>query len=418
MELQNTAGEAEPRHPVAHWHRVLLWLLVITVFPYSTGLLAQTDAKPVASEIVTTADIEPPAEPAEIVVTLPQTHQMTMDLVTPALRQNAFLDLAVVVNLLNFAEKNPEAENKQLVQKFLDDRAWLASLIERYGWVPPHAAVLDPAAWVLLSELGQHDLDVMPLVYPGQTQVSGLLHQVFQRSAERLAAANLPVLLFRLEADSGSSWDKFLTLTAPGGVTDTQWKAVETSWFADRSMPLDTELEGRIEELASSGESIASSVSQLVLSSVEARPPDSRRLMGLRYSIYTDIPGLSGTDRLEAMDFLHFSSLVDGLHDDRYFNFSRGLLSITLGLIRRSDGRAVQGEVIDLLIDELPSLSAHYSGKFAQVDPRLNNTLATVYTALQFLSNPAETVFDKEALLKSLADAVAQLTLLKPDMDY
>ncbi len=68
-------------------------------------------------------------------------------------------DLAVAAHVVNLAENELKAGNEPdhvaLAQSYLDDRAWLQMLIERYGWVQPHSSVLDPAAWLLLKKLQQ-----------------------------------------------------------------------------------------------------------------------------------------------------------------------------------------------------------------------------------------------------------------------
>jgi len=159
------------------------------------GMLILTWSASVAADTTpgTQSSQQNPAEQgAEVIVSLPTSTGMAMALATPGLRNEALLDLAAAKNVLSYAKQNNEADSAVLAQKFLDDRGWLARLVERYGWIQPRSAVLDPAAWLVLEELQQHELRVMSLEYPDQTPQAALVYQVFQRAGERLAAANLP----------------------------------------------------------------------------------------------------------------------------------------------------------------------------------------------------------------------------------
>ena len=409
---------------------VKLWLLLcLLMLPWASGALAQAEPqaqKP--ADIPLEAETEqqaPEKASVELVVSLPAGPQMAMALATPALRNAALLDLAAARNVLSYAHQNNAADSAVLAQKFLDDRGWLARLVERYGWVQPHSAVLDPAAWLVLQELQQHELSVMSLVHPDQTPQAVLVYQVFQRAGERLAAANLPILLLRLEAEVIPVWSAFLQLTGAQGSPDPEWKAVETEWFADRQLPLPIESNG--EPDPEQGRAVADYLqvmSQLVLSAVDARPPDARRLAGLRYSLVNDmfaeLSGLVVVEKDQGRDLLHLASLVDGLHDGRYFDFVRGLLAITAGVLDHSAAPADIPLLVDWLIAELPAISAHYAVDFAAVDPKLNAAMAAAYRVLQSIAKHAETAAGDtvKAPQAVLADAVAQLALMIPDMGY
>ena len=400
----------------------LYLVLCMLLMPWSGWAVAQVGPqaqiaadKPVETQ---TSQQDPVEEPVELVVSLPDSLQMAMALATPAARSEALLDLAAAKNVLSFAQQNNVADSVILAHKFLDDRGWLARLVERYGWIHPRSAVLDPAAWLVLAELQQYELRAMSLVHPDQTPPAVLVYQVFQRAGERLAAANLPILLLRLEAEAIPVWRDFLQLTGPPGSPEAEWKAVETEWFSGRGFSLPRpQQEAEQDPLGTENLQV---LSQLILSAVDARPPDARRLKELRYSLLVNlselISGQAVVEKQRGRDMLHLASLVDGLHDGRYFDFVQGLLAITAGLLDRSVTSADIPLLAEWLIVELPAISVHYAVDFAAVDPRLNAALAAAYKVLQNIANPVGDVVKTPQTI--LADAVAQLALLIPDMGY
>lgn len=398
--------------------RRLAVVLCILMAPWSDWVAAQ--AEPAVQKAT--------EETVELVVILPTSLQVALALANPESRNEALLDLAAAQNVISFAQQNVAADAATLAQKFNDDRGWLARLVKRYGWVQPRSAVLDPAAWLVLEELQQHDLQVMALVYPDQTPQAVLVYQVFQRAGERLAAANLPFLLLRLEAEAVPLWSAFLQLTGPQGSPDAQWKTVETEWFSQQRFFALFELNNDDQDKAITQQQqpdpfttkYLQALSQLVLSAVDTRPPDPKRLEKLRSSLLKHAPAGEPVAALSHQDqnreMLYLASLVDGLHDGRYFEFAQGLLAITTGLLDRSVPSAEIPVLVDWLLVELPAISAHYAGDFAAVDSRLNAAMAAAYKVLQNIANPStDAVKAPQAIL---ADAVAQLTLLIPDMGY
>ena len=151
-------------------------LVCLLFLPWSSGVVAQ--------EEVTVE--ESVAQPIELLVTLPSSRQMALALVNPLARNEVLLDLAAAQSVIDYAQQHSATDSATLAQKFIDDRGWLARLVERYGWAQPRSAVLDPAAWLVLDELQQHDLQAMTLVYPDQMPTPVLVYQVFQRAGERL----------------------------------------------------------------------------------------------------------------------------------------------------------------------------------------------------------------------------------------
>jgi hypothetical protein len=285
---------------------LLIWVLILTV---PSGLLAQVSeqSEQPTSELVPDPTEEPIEELVEeleeVIVALPDSHQMAEAVATPEYRHQALLDLAVAANVLSVARTKTEFEveldHAALAQSFLDDRAWLQMLVDRYGWVQPRSLVLDPAAWLVREELQQHDLEDSVVVFPGHAHKTVLLYQVFQRARERLAVANLPNLLLEVEADTISIWDAFLQLTRTRESTDAAWKVVEDTLFPDRRLPspvvLDEssqEHEVVIDEMVLEDaphdaviEYIPLAMSKFVSCTVTANLPDSSGLNLLRLSL-------------------------------------------------------------------------------------------------------------------------------------
>jgi hypothetical protein len=376
------------------------------------------------------------------------------------------LDLAVAARVVSRAEDQFEAGSEidqvALAQSFLDDRAWLQTLIERYGWARPHTSVLDPAAWVLLTKLQQHDLEAMSLLIPGQMPVKVLVEQVFQRAWPTLAMANLPNLLLEVEAEVFDLWNVFLTTVEVEGSPDPAWKPVETAWFSDRQLPLpsvvDTDTPVGDAESPDQYPVIANlpqAMSEIVESAVDTRPPDSRGLLQLRYSLLQSLSEVDNAAAWElSKDSLHLLNLIDGLHEGRYTDFVQGLLLVTFKLLKLPEYEQGAFSLVDWLVAELPAISAHYAVNFAAVDPHLNTAMASAYNVLVTISGfpafdpaskepaaeepddsttgnePAADAFvqpseepvdyarDIRAARLILADAVAQLALLIPDMAY
>jgi len=391
---------------------------------------------------------------AEVVVSMPDSQQMALALVTPGLREQALLDLAVATHVVNLAEGELKAGNEPdhvaLAQSYLDDRAWLQMLTERYGWVQPHSSVMDPAAWQLLKKLQQYDLENMPLLTPGRMPREVLIDQVFQRAGQSLAVANLPNLLLEVEADVFPLWDAFLQLMAVEGSPGVAWKVVETAWFTDRQMPLPVVADDTLPNQNPSIDDLTQAMSNVVLSAVDARPPDSRGLIQLRYSILSGLAQVGDTanahSRNRAKDSLYLLTLIDGLHEGRYFDFVQGLLSITFRLLELPENEQEAFSLVDWLVAELPAISAHYAGRFASVDPHLNTVIVSTYNVLvtiagfqaidpviqktveegsgdaaagsEAVADPVEYIADIKAARLVLADSVAQLALLIPDMAY
>jgi hypothetical protein len=378
------------------------------------SLVAQSDEQqPVAIVDAGSEALEEITEPA---VSLPDSHQVAMALATPGSRNRALLDLATALNTLSRAGGDSRIDHKTLAQHFLDDRAWLQLLVDRYGWTVPHSAIIDPAAWMVLLELQQNDLEGMDFVFPGRVPEAVLVYQVFHRAGERLAAANLPVLLFGIEANAVTIWDAFLQLTGPDGISEPAWKVVEDTLLAGREMQAPPPLKEDTQKPVAA--TVLQAMSKLVSATIDEGPPDVLELVRLRYSLLSAMPELDGIERALASDVLYLSVLIDGLHKGRYFEFARGLLSITSGLLEYGEPAGKTFSMVDWLVVELPAISANYASDFAKIDPRLNAVMAATYGVLLNIVNPDGKNFNVKASRAILADAVAQLALLVPDMAY
>lgn len=361
---------------------------------------------------------QPMEEVAAVVVKLPTSSQMLASLVNPEERNKVLLDLAVAQHVVEHADQDPAATSEVLAKQFRQDRGWLARLISRYGWIQPHSGILDPAAWSLLGELREQNLPVMALVRPDSMPLDVVSYQVFQRSNERLASANLPILLWRIEQDAIPIWEAFLYLVNTEGEAAVQWQSVESEWFSDDHAQARIKLDNdRAGEPLPAALSPLQMLSRLASSAVVSGPPDVRSLQALREFLLTELATDDSVNKRQMGDLLHMANMLNGLQDGRYFEFVRGLLAITAGLLGETAPATDEQALVNWLVDELPPISAQYSVVFAQVDPRLNVAMTGIYKVLKSIANPADTAANF-APRKVLANAVAQLALMIPDMGF
>ena len=109
---------------------------------------------------------------------------------------------------------------------------------------------------------------------------------------------------------------------------------------------------------------------------------------------------------------MRLGGLIDGLHQGQYQAFATGLLALASDL-PHGDLDA-QLPVAEWLTEYLPALSAVYARTFSEVDSRLNSAVAAAYDVARNLPDSgADPAFGDE-----IADAVAQLALLMPDIEY
>jgi hypothetical protein len=406
--------------------RASLILLLISQMGFAQGIEEQAELPVVeATEVAEEVVVDP--------VMLPDSRQMAVHLATPELRKKALLDLAVAESVLQRAGLEVAIEQGTLAQQFHDDRDWLQLMVDRYGWVEPRSAILDPAAWLVFEELQQHEIEEIALVFPGRTAKSDLIHQVFQRAGERLAVANLPFLLLEVEPDAIASWDKFLELVTIDELIDPAWEMVESAWFKDQglqSLPVTSEVAENAEasedaqatELSKTSKAIIDSslenLSRLVSGMVFEGPPNALDLVHLRYSLFEKMLHLDAESQLRAGDILYLASLINGLQDGRYIDFAVGLLAITSRLLANVETIGDSLPLVEWLVAELPDISALHAVHFANIDPRLNTVMTVSHSLLRDIAVAEDIPVDVEAARIVLADVVAQLMLLIPDMAF
>ena len=375
------------------------------------------EAEPVEVELTEAKLAEVVIKPA-IEVLLPHGPQIVMRLATRELRNRTLLDLAAAANLVEQARLAPDTDQANLAQRFQDDRAWLQLLVDRYTWTDPRSAVIDPAAWLVFEELQQHEIEASAFVVPGRVPETTWAQQVFQRNNERLAAGNLPFLLHQIEADVLLTWERFINLAQTEGYIDPVWESVESAWFSDQQDLQTPDLGDDPESIAATLEDSLQIMTKLVSGAVYAGPPNALNLAQIRYLLLNRMPGILGENKARAEDILYLSTLIDGLQDGRYIEFSVGLLSVTSRLLASSNLMQSEDLLTTWLVEELPAISALYSKGFTAVDPRLNTVMAAMYSVLRDIADNADSTVDISAGRVVLADAVAQLALLIPDMAY
>ena len=150
-----------------------------------------------------------------------------------------------------------------------------------------------------------------------------------------------------------------------------------------------------------------------------AGPPDAARLQAVRAGLLGAMPALDPAGRAQAANLLHLASLLDGLNERRFFSFTEGLVALSAQLSLEAGLHTEKvGETAALLRGFLPDISAGYARDFAAVDPRLNTAMAVAYDIAQTLNRQPLDEAERQRLMNELADAVARLALLVPDMGY
>jgi len=404
------------------WLARLLCLQLCSVLLLAPAMLpAQVDPEPAGQAVPGTQEEAVAVE--EVTVSLPGSDHVALALALPASRNRALLDVAAAAHVLQQARDRTEVDPATLAQMYLDDRGWLQRLVDRHGWVEPRNPVIDAAAWLVLEELQQHKLEDGALTFPGAMPDSALLYQVFQRAGQRLAIVNLPALLLAVEASAVALWDEFLQLMSPEGKPDAAWKAVETTWFADRfNLPAEYVGEGStLDNDTLLVKDIPQAMSQLAMQSVAMSPPDSQVLLRLRYSLLIQALAVDGgIEPGQAADALYIASLLDGLNDARHFEFVQGLLALATRWLADPTSPRDELSLADWLVEVLPAISVQYAQAFARTDPGLNEAMGAVYGVLQQIVRPTDEDTGQfvEKAQTILADAVARMALLIPDMVY
>lgn len=352
----------------------------------------------------------PEAQETRAPETLPQSSRLADWLADEASRREALLSMAVLARLRQQLQAGAPPES---VEALRQDRTWLERLVGRYGLSQPRGPVLDPASWLVNLKLEQYGLQPNPLVSPLGPGLETCLDQVFSRSEERLAATVLPELLWLTGPHATVIWSDLLEYASEDEALQRLLAVLMQEWLPGPEAEAQLPDAGDVLELA------AGTLEVMAENVVSSNPPDPLRLRRARRALLSAMPALDERMRAEAGAFMHLAALVDGLYEQRYFAFVEGLLSTVAGIVARSDTYPDQSsEAGRWLAERLPGISANYARAFAAVDPRLNSSVAAAFDVLQGVARTGPGRVARGVLAGELADAVAQLALLIPDLDY
>ncbi|MEE4174385.1 MAG: hypothetical protein V2I57_09060 [Xanthomonadales bacterium] len=381
----------------------------------------------------------PPPEPP----TWPAVPQLAEAMADQALRDDALLTIATLMTLRDVPPSADGEAAEAQVQRLLADRAWLDTLIERYGYAEARSPVLDPAAWQVQVQLDRVSLPTTTLASPLGSGPDVLVRSIFDRGTPDLAAASLPELLWHLEASAPRTW------------VGLQRRLVSDPWLGDALMrgagdwfdwpePMDsgdllsagteveapepdaagveaTDLVGPVLTLSPADRLLAeaqTSLGVMLELATDVGPPDPARLARVRRELLVALPELDFGQRARAEGLLHLAGLVDGLYRANYLQFAEGLVAITARLQDEAPFYPEQTRAFARwLVQVLPVLSESYGRSFSTVDPRLNTVLATAYDGAQALTGEFTPEVLADLRLK-LADAVAGLVLMIPDLGF
>ena len=388
----------------------------------------------------------------------------------PATRTRTLITLTAVARLIEYGRSAGLADIEGLKTRFRDERAWLERLAARYPELPVRGSQLDPAAWFVLRELDQHQLTPGQSVSPLGPGDSDLLRQLFDRSDVPLAAAVLPEVLQRMEFSSMELWKSLLQLVSVNdallAVVSSQHGDLFAPWIVAQP-PLMAGPAPVIDQALSEFEALASST-------LLSGPTDALALKRLRFKLLTAPGELDDVQLQDARYLLVLAGAVDGLNEGDYLAFTESLLWVVTDLLLNTkadpvpivslEGDVTQEQVLEavpgaepvpgsqlelqpvtaqlpvltpdpdglyaepelaprsqiprLLSDLLPRLSNSYAGGFSAVDPRINAALAAVFDAAQYLQGERLEAGRLSSLRRDIADTIAQLVLLLPDMNY
>lgn len=372
-----------------------------------------------AGETTSAAPTAPsPEKLQEMLAALPGSRELAASLADQASRQDALLSLAALAWMLR---NNPSPEPGQeeiLAKTFRTSRAWLDHLAARYQRLPARSTVLDPAVLVLQQELWQHRILPTPVVAALGPDFVDLLPLLFDRDEERIAASFLPEALFRVEHSASQIWLQANTLAASHPGLAVALVQLSPDWF-DPWTAAEPPTRSSETDQPADLDAHFQSVQVLLNSLALAEPPDQLRYKRLIFNLHRALPELQASDARTARQVLRLVVAVNGLYDGQYLEFSQSLLWIAADML---DSRAREEEIdlrmASLLANFLPQLSNYLARSFSEVDPRINANLAAVFDVAQELQSGEPVVQKLEMLQSELADAIAQLVLLAPDMGF
>ena len=393
------------------------WLCLLLLAVPLGGWGQSDDSAPAA--LPESAVIEPVLVPPEA-VEFAAVAALAEAVAASATRTQALLTLATLTTLRDVAPASgPDAAARQL-DTLRSHREWLEQLRTRYA--PPliRSPLMDAAAWQLQVQLDRVGLPATTLTTPLGPGQAPLRRQLFDRQHPALAASALPQLLWYLDASATVEWQGLKVRLANDPWLAAQLAQELPEWFA---WPAATArvAEGENDAVAVEDQVLAAAMDSLAVSLrqvVSVGPPDPARLYRLRRDLLLALPDLDAGRRAHAAGLLQLASLIDGLYRDEYLPFASGLVALVAGLQGDAPFYPAQTRWFAAwLSEQLPLLSERFGRAFSTVDPRVNSVLAISFDALQTLSKETSEAQLAELRLV-LADAVAALTLLIPDIGF
>jgi hypothetical protein len=394
-------------------------------------------------------------------------------------RTDTLMTMIAVARLLDYGVSANLDEIDTLAARFRDERAWLDRLAGRYLNLPIRGSQLDPAAWFVLLKLDQHQVVPGLAVSPLGPEFNSLIRQLFDRSDERLSAAVLPDLLQRIEIRSMALWRNLLEAVLVNEALLAVVSGLNEDWFepwiaVGPPAPIVQEIAtGVVDEALVALWTLAGST-------VMSGPPDALGLKRLRFNLLSALHELDALQWKDAQYLLVLASAVDGLNEKKYLAFTEALLwvvadllipqqqvaepaidslfeplfkaafelmaqprpqlqppsvagmvteAVTVSELEAVPDSGTEVEAVEpvalprsriprILSELLPRLSNAYAREFSEVDPRINANLAVVFDVVQYLQSGQSEQDRLVSLRRDVGDAVAQLVLLIPEMDY
>lgn len=362
------------------------------------------------------------AQDPAVDVQWPGIGELAVAVTDPALRLDAMITVAAAARMQAGVRAHSPLHPEDAVRQMLADRDWLAGLARRYGETIPRSPILDPAAWRVQLQLDQYGLLPSYISSPLGPGLEVTLEQAFDRDDASLAAAALPELLWYLEANASLSWAAFNDMVGGNPAMAEALASAATPLVSGWSQASGATGTAPEASATGDGEAILQAaeveLADYVRQLVEIGPPDSQSLRQMEARLLQAMPQLADHQRVRAGSLLHMARLVDGLIERRYFHFTEGLLAIMAQLEQYA---GVYPEDVrrfaTWMNDALPVLSRTYAREFAAVDPRLNSAIAAAYDVAGFLAR-SQPAADVRSAREGIADAVARLALLVPDMGY
>jgi hypothetical protein len=419
-----------------------------------------------------------PETPEAAVRELPTERHLAAALSDASSRQDTLLTMLAVARLLDYGYGVDSSQLEALATRFREERAWLDRLASRYAYLPMRGSLMDPTSWHLQLRLDSRGLVPGHNESPTGPDTLSLLQQLFDRGDERLAAAVLPEILPRVELLSTGFWSEFRYTAGSNPPFGALADSLASDWF-DPWMAAEPPAPSGGDAGESIIDEALELLAAIVEGTSQPGPPDEWRLKRLRFLLLTALPNLGAGEAADAEHLLLLGGAVDGLNEGRFLGFSETLLWVASTMLFAEDlppgapapagpqesrdpvpdaleeseespeaglqqieieEALVDAEidsVADPLTDEealppeeyrsplpralsewLPVLSDAYAGAFSEVDPRINASLAAAFDIAQYLQG---TNRDRQRMLdlrSAMADAVAQMVLLIPDMGF